>query len=268
MRVYSGETQGPFNVSQMQELFDTGVIATDTNVWSKGMAEWMPLSQSPLHNRLVVKPKDIPVDRKDISDTVSLPAPPPKPKPPSGRRKSERRPSLVNSELLNVSPPRAERSKVVSISQMRRASRKLSRRNPSQCFIEEFELGALIWVEDAVEVWKLCQVISQNSNTLEVEFIEERKKGTVDINFQETHRHNPHVVPDMTSLHYLHEASILYNLGVRAAEHKPYTYMGSVLIAVNPLQDVPMPDMSLYNDTAARQSMPPHPYAIAGTAEN
>lgn len=56
----------------------------------------------------------------------------------------------------------------------------------------------------------------------------------------------------------------MYNLGVRAAEHLPYTYMGSVLIAVNPLQEIPLPSMSMYNDNAARQAVPPHPYALAG----
>lgn len=45
--------------------------------------------------------------------------------------------------------------------------------------------------------------------------------------FGETHPHNPKVVSDMTSLHHIHEASILYNLRIRAAvdNQRPYTFM-------------------------------------------
>lgn len=43
--------------------------------------------------------------------------------------------------------------------------------------------------------------------------------------FGETYPHNPKVVADMTALHHIHEAGILHNLGRRAKEQKPYTFM-------------------------------------------
>lgn len=45
--------------------------------------------------------------------------------------------------------------------------------------------------------------------------------------FGETHPHNPKVVSDMTALHHIHEASILYNLGQRSKLdiQRPYTFM-------------------------------------------
>ena len=45
--------------------------------------------------------------------------------------------------------------------------------------------------------------------------------------FGETHPHNPKVVSDMTALHHIHEASILYNLRIRSAidNQRPYTFM-------------------------------------------
>lgn len=45
--------------------------------------------------------------------------------------------------------------------------------------------------------------------------------------FGETHPHNPKVVSDMTALHHIHEASILYNLRERSKldNQKPYTFM-------------------------------------------
>lgn len=45
--------------------------------------------------------------------------------------------------------------------------------------------------------------------------------------FGETYPHNPKVVADMTALHHIHEAGILHNLGKRAKEQKPYTFMVS-----------------------------------------
>lgn len=45
--------------------------------------------------------------------------------------------------------------------------------------------------------------------------------------FGETYPHNPKVVADMTALHHIHEAGILHNLGRRAKEQKPYTFMVS-----------------------------------------
>lgn len=47
--------------------------------------------------------------------------------------------------------------------------------------------------------------------------------------FGEAHPHNPKVEADMTALHHLHEAGILYNLGQRAdlKDQKPYTFMVS-----------------------------------------
>lgn len=45
--------------------------------------------------------------------------------------------------------------------------------------------------------------------------------------FGEAYPHNPKVVSDMTALHHIHEASILYNLGERAKldNQNPYTFM-------------------------------------------
>lgn len=47
--------------------------------------------------------------------------------------------------------------------------------------------------------------------------------------FGEAHLHNPKVVADMTSLHHIHEAGILHNLGQRAqlGDQNPYTFMVS-----------------------------------------
>ncbi|CAN0392281.1 unnamed protein product, partial [Hapterophycus canaliculatus] len=82
--------------------------------------------------------------------------------------------------------------------------------------------------------------------------------------FGEAHPHNPKVVSDMTALHHIHEAGILHNLGQRAQvkDQRPYTFMGTVLIAVNPLKRVPDPKMEDFMNRPLNPETP-HPYAIA-----
>lgn len=45
--------------------------------------------------------------------------------------------------------------------------------------------------------------------------------------FSDVHPHNPKLVPDMTALHYIHEAGMLHNLRQRANfdDQISYTFM-------------------------------------------
>eukprot|EP00752_Nemacystus_decipiens_P009414 g8417.t1 len=136
---------------------------------------------------------------------------------------------------------------------------------------QPIEAGSEIWAEDesdgGEEVWMLAQVLRQDNTQLTV-----RKKKTgeeleIDLGFGETYPPNPKVVSDMTSLHHIHEAGILYNLAERSKlrDQRPYTFMGTILIAVNPLRNVPNPKMSEYMDRSLNPETP-HPYAIAELA--
>ncbi|CAL8325849.1 unnamed protein product, partial [Arctogadus glacialis] len=73
-------------------------------------------------------------------------------------------------------------------------------------------------------------------------------------------------VEDMATLDDLHDGAIMHNLHLRYQHRKIYTYIGSILAAVNPYQPVP----ELYGPSAveryARQhlgAMEPHIYAVA-----
>ena len=74
---------------------------------------------------------------------------------------------------------------------------------------------------------------------------------------------------DMVSLDYLHEASVLYNLRTRYFKLLPYTYTGTMCIALNPYQWLD----HLYRDadraaylTEPRAELVPHVYAISAQA--
>ncbi|CAM9813342.1 unnamed protein product, partial [Sphacelaria rigidula] len=80
----------------------------------------------------------------------------------------------------------------------------------------------------------------------------------------DTHPHNAKIAPDMTALHHIHEPGILHNLRERAKveNQRPYTFMGNVLISVNPLRIGDNPDVSMFMDKPLDPESP-HPYAIA-----
>ena len=79
----------------------------------------------------------------------------------------------------------------------------------------------------------------------------------------------PEGATDMVSLDYLHEASVLYNLRTRYFRELPYTYTGTMCIAINPYQWLSHlyrdADRAAYLDRP-RSELPPHVYAISAAA--
>jgi hypothetical protein len=74
--------------------------------------------------------------------------------------------------------------------------------------------------------------------------------------------------PDMAKLGDLHEGAILYNIKQRYAKNDIYTYIGSILSAVNPYKKLEMfgdREIAAYNKRAIGD-LPPHIYAIANEA--
>lgn len=79
----------------------------------------------------------------------------------------------------------------------------------------------------------------------------------------------PEGVDDMVSLNYLHEASILDNLRRRFKYQCPYTYVGNIVIAVNPYQWI----KGIYSNELKdehlnhmRHDLKPHVYGTSATA--
>ncbi|XP_027444505.1 unconventional myosin-VIIb isoform X2 [Zalophus californianus] len=72
-------------------------------------------------------------------------------------------------------------------------------------------------------------------------------------------------VDDMIRLGELNEAGMVHNLLIRYQKHKIYTYTGSILVAVNPFQVLPLytPEQVLLYYKHHMGELPPHVFAIA-----
>ena len=73
----------------------------------------------------------------------------------------------------------------------------------------------------------------------------------------------------MTTLNYLNEPGVLWNLKVRYQHDDIYTYTGSILIAVNPFASMPhLYGMHMMEQYLGRNlgELSPHVYAIADAA--
>lgn len=77
------------------------------------------------------------------------------------------------------------------------------------------------------------------------------------------------LLQDMTTLSYLNEPGVLWNLKCRYVLDTIYTYTGSIIIAVNPFQRLPHlygPHMMEQYRGRALGELDPHVYAIADSA--
>ncbi|XP_045438435.1 LOW QUALITY PROTEIN: unconventional myosin-VIIb, partial [Pipistrellus kuhlii] len=79
------------------------------------------------------------------------------------------------------------------------------------------------------------------------------------------HPNSAQGVDDMIHLGDLNEAGMVHNLLTRYRQHQIYTYIGSILVAVNPFQELPLytrEQVQLYHGRQAAE-LPPHVFAVA-----
>jgi myosin heavy subunit len=97
------------------------------------------------------------------------------------------------------------------------------------------------WVPHPSRVWVAVLVQSITKKSCWVTTAEDDQGFELDVTECPFLPLNPRTVDDMTSLLYLHEAGILENLYERSKpqNQRPYTYVSNVLIAINPLRNIP-----------------------------
>ncbi|KAL8104813.1 myosin-6-like [Apium graveolens] len=131
-------------------------------------------------------------------------------------------------------------------------------------------VGSHVWVEDSEIAWKAGEVEAVKDKEITVKCT---SGDTVKCKISNVHPQDPEFpetgVDDMTKLTYLHEPGVLQNISCRYDLNEIYTYTGSILIAVNPFQNLPHlydKDVMKKYRGAALHELSPHPFAIADTA--
>lgn len=187
-------------------------------------------------------------------------------------RTSGSRTSNVSMATINVEPPKdppptnrkSIRFSRATSTELKR-SPSLTRSVPREIVrTHKHELHAdKVWYAQDDDTWTLFDVVTQNGSTVTLRDPKSATTFDIDLNFRDVYPHDPNVVPDMTYLRSLCEPTILQNLQARSMDQKPYTYMGPILIAVNPFEWYEFPDPKLFIGKSM-SSDNPHPYAIAG----
>ncbi|XP_050306397.1 unconventional myosin-Va [Anthonomus grandis grandis] len=143
--------------------------------------------------------------------------------------------------------------------------------------LELYTKGARVWIPHPEKVWEgavLLEDFKSGKTTLEVRTDDDQASKTIQVK-KETDLpflKNPDILigeNDLTSLSYLHEPGVLYNLQVRFCERKDiYTYCGIVLVAINPYDELPIYDtdtIQAYRGQAMGD-LDPHIFAVAEEA--
>lgn len=154
---------------------------------------------------------------------------------------------------------------------MRKSLARLSGRKPRKTDADDADKNQIMYIfapnEDAwvsnPEIdhdWIPCKVLSQAGIFATVRLENKRSIEQIDVRQRALLPRNHTVESDMTSLHHINEPCMLYNLEQRAYDDQPYTFMGNILVAVNPLKHIPDPEGALGSRSAANT---PHPFAVA-----
>ncbi|XP_074612959.1 unconventional myosin-Va-like isoform X2 [Acropora palmata] len=142
--------------------------------------------------------------------------------------------------------------------------------------LELFTKGARVWIPHNQVVWiggELTKDLGENG-VLEIE-LEDGNEITVDVSKDQSKLpplRNPEVLVgenDLTTLSYLHEPAVLYNLQVRFLQSNAiYTYCGIVLVAINPYQQLPLYSQDIIAAYSGQSmgDMDPHIFAVAEDA--
>lgn len=120
-----------------------------------------------------------------------------------------------------------------------------------------------IWCEDSDGLWILYKVIKQEDSNLKLQNLITKDEIEINLAFHDVYPSNNNIVADMIFLRSLSEPTIMSNLKERYINKLTYTYMGSILITINPFEWSVNPNIELYSGKPIDPENP-HPYAIAG----
>lgn len=135
-------------------------------------------------------------------------------------------------------------------------------------------LQAMIWIPSASEAWEPVQVVSNDSTSVTVRRMNGGSEfkvpgaltsfGSVTVGALEENCEN------LVDLESYNEGIILHHTKKRFSQDKIYTYVGNILVALNPYKPLDIYSLSvierIYNSVKQRDDVPPHIFSIAANA--
>ncbi|XP_076081183.1 unconventional myosin-Va-like isoform X3 [Mytilus galloprovincialis] len=140
---------------------------------------------------------------------------------------------------------------------------------------ELYVKGARIWISDPEAIWRGAELLEDYKGPGEIKVrYEDGEDSVLAIKDKNNlpHLRNPEILigeNDLTSLSYLNEPEVLYNLQVRFMDQNIiYTYCGIVLVAINPYADLPIYGNEIIQAYSGQDmgAMDPHIFAVAEEA--
>uniref|UniRef100_A0A453BB23 Myosin-2 n=1 Tax=Aegilops tauschii subsp. strangulata TaxID=200361 RepID=A0A453BB23_AEGTS len=125
-----------------------------------------------------------------------------------------------------------------------------------------------VWCSASDEKWELGQIESISGDDVEIHLV---NGEVLTLPPERLLPANPDIldgVDDLIQMSYLNEPSVLYNLQYRYSRDLIYTKAGPVLIAINPLKEVPLYGKDFIRKYRQKLTNDPHVYAIADIAFN
>ncbi|CAN6199442.1 unnamed protein product [Urochloa humidicola] len=125
-----------------------------------------------------------------------------------------------------------------------------------------------VWCSSSNAKWELGQIQSISGDDAEILLANGK---VLTMSPERLLPANPDVldgVDDLIQMSYLNEPSVLYNLQLRYSRDLIYTKAGPVLIAVNPLKEVPLYGKASIMQYKQKTKDDPHVYAVADLAFN
>lgn len=131
----------------------------------------------------------------------------------------------------------------------------------------------MIWIPSENEAWEAAQVVAYDSKSVSV-----RRKNGEDIKIPGALSKFDSITPgslesvceNLVDLESFSEGIILHHTKKRFFSNDIYTFVGSILIAVNPYKSIDMYGLpvidKIYNLTRHNGSIPPHVFSIAAAA--
>ncbi|KAN0033402.1 hypothetical protein ACTA71_002829 [Dictyostelium dimigraforme] len=134
-----------------------------------------------------------------------------------------------------------------------------------------YQEGAGVWIPDQELGWIGADVIEHLETSADQVLVRTEDDREVKVPLSKVFQKNPDIlegVDDLSFLSHLHEPAILHNLHHRYNLNQIYTYIGKILIAINPYTSLPLYGKEMISAYYGKQlgTLAPHVYAVAEDA--